>query len=473
MSLHLFRYPGTLARLWEPVMQPVQFNRSLMEKYNINGPRYTSYPTALALTTAFAPQQVAKALQSSTQPLSLYIHLPFCHKLCYYCGCNRVITRHQDKADSYLDALAEEMRLYAPLIGQRKLKNLHLGGGTPTFLTEDQLTRLMQLLADELGFSSRMADEVSIEIDPRSCTLDKLAHIRKLGFNRVSYGVQDFNSDVQIAINRVQSEVLVKSLVDKSKALGFSSINLDLVYGLPHQTLANFRYSLDKVIELSPDRVSMFSYAHLPSRFAAQRKIDDDSLLQGAEKQSLLLAGIEQLSAAGYQFIGMDHFAKTTDNLAQSQREQRMQRNFQGYTTHGSDALLGLGVSSISQVDGVIWQHEKDLQPYYGKVADGSLPIAKGLSLTDDDRLRAALIAQLICHFELDIAAFESDWQIVFTDYFANSLARLEQFAEDGLVVMDKRKLAVTEDGRLWVRVICAAFDAYLQEQSTQYSKVV
>lgn len=453
--------------------QTTHWDQAIVQKYNIKGPRYTSYPTALALDTHFNPELVQRALRSDNKPLSLYIHLPFCHKLCYYCGCNKVITRHQHKADDYLDALADEMRLYAPFIAHRKLRNLHLGGGTPTFLNEVQLSRLMAILKDELGFTAEQADEVSIEIDPRSCSTTKLTHIRALGFNRVSYGVQDFNGDVQITINRVQSEALVQNLVETSQTLGFTSINLDLVYGLPHQNLDNFRYSLDKVIELDPDRVSMFSYAHLPSRFAAQRKIPDDNLLQGTDKQALLLAGIEKLSAAGYQFIGMDHFAKTSDSLARAQQEQRMQRNFQGYTTHGSDALLGLGVSSISQVNGVIWQHEKDLSPYYKSIANAQLPVTKGAQLSRDDRMRAELIAQLICHFNLDITAFEQRWGIDFPSYFADALAKLDSFEQDGVVEVTPTSIKVTEFGRLWVRVVCAAFDAYLKDQAEQYSKVV
>lgn len=460
--------------LTPPTNPPMQhWDAATVQKYNIKGPRYTSYPTALALESNFNPQLVEQALRSDSRPLSLYIHLPFCHKLCYYCGCNRVITRHQHKADEYLDALSQEMRLYAPFITHRQLRNLHLGGGTPTFLNEAQLSRLMTILKDELGFSAAHADEVSIEIDPRNCSTEKLAHLRALGFNRVSYGVQDFNGDVQITINRVQSEALVQNLVNASKKLGFTSINLDLVYGLPHQNLDNFRYSLDKVIELDPDRVSMFSYAHLPSRFAAQRKIPDHTLLQGADKQALLLAGIDKLNAAGYQFIGMDHFAKSSDSLAQAQREQRMQRNFQGYTTHGSDALLWLGVSSISQVNGVIWQHEKALSPYYQYIADTQLPVIKGVQLSCDDRMRAELISQLICHFNLDIKAFEQRWEIDFSSYFADALAKLSNFEQDGVVAVTPTKIKVTEFGRLWVRVVCAAFDAYLKHQVEQYSKVV
>ncbi|MCC5879615.1 MAG: oxygen-independent coproporphyrinogen III oxidase [Idiomarina sp.] len=454
-------------------MTSFNWNSALVKKYNINGPRYTSYPTALALEDTFDTARVKTALMGSNEALSLYIHLPFCHQLCYYCGCNKVITRHQHKADRYLDALELEMRSYAPLTAHRNIANLHLGGGTPTFLTEAQLTRLIAMLKVELNFEPASADEVSIEIDPRSCSLEKLAHLRKLGFNRVSYGVQDFNEHVQIAINRVQSEMLVRDLVNESKALGFTSINLDLVYGLPHQNSENFALSLNKVIELDPDRISLFSYAHLPQRFAAQRKIPDHTLPQGEEKQALLLQGIEALTAAGYQFIGMDHFAKADDELAKAQREGRMQRNFQGYTTHGSDSLLGLGVSSISQVNGVIWQHAKDLPEYYHFIEQAELPVIKGVSLCRDDQLRAALIAQTICHFEVNFADFAQIWGIDFHQYFADSIPLLESYQADGLIVMNSDSLQVTDEGRLWVRVICSAFDAYLNPDQQQYSKVI
>lgn len=454
-------------------MHKLQWDPSLVAKYDINGPRYTSYPTALELREAFPQAAMREALLGDDGALSVYLHLPFCHKLCYYCGCNRVITRHQSKADTYLDALALEMRLYAPLIEHRSMANLHLGGGTPTFLNELQLTRLMQLLKDTLGFDPAEANEVSIEIDPRSCTPAKLAHLRELGFNRVSFGVQDFNDDVQIAINRVQSETLVKTLVDAAKALGFESINLDLVYGLPFQHSDNFNKSLEKVIALNPDRVSMFSYAHLPQRFAAQRKIADSSLLQGADKQALLLNGIERLSAAGFQFIGMDHFARHDDELAMAQRQGRMQRNFQGYTTHGNDSLLGLGVSSISQVNGVIWQHHKELPDYYRSVDAEQIPLAKGVALTTDDRLRAELIAELICHFHLDTREFAARWDIDFAHYFSNALRQLESLAADNLVRIQPGRIEITETGRLWVRIICAAFDAYLQPHQQSYSRVV
>lgn len=455
-------------------MAAVTWDATLIEKYNINGPRYTSYPTALALHEQFAVADMQTALATAPQELSLYIHLPFCHQLCYYCGCNKVVTRHQAKADVYLDALAREMAHYAGLLATRRIAAVHLGGGTPTFLTETQLSRLMQLVQQH--FTLATTAELSIEIDPRSCSDTKLKHLRELGFDRVSFGVQDFDQQVQIAINRVQDADLIRHQVQLCRELGFRSINLDLIYGLPFQQPASFAKSLAQVIELDPDRISLFSYAHLPSRFAGQRKISEASLPSAEVKLNLLQQGIETLSAAGYQFIGMDHFAKATDELALAQQQGRLQRNFQGYTTHGQDSTLGLGVSSISQINGVLWQNNKALKDYYAALEADTFPIAKGFMLSADDRLRAALISQLICHFELALANFASQWQLAdFWSYFATAQAQLQPFIEDGLVEVTAETLHVTQRGRLWVRSICACFDAYLHAdtQAPRYSKVV
>ncbi|MDX1705923.1 oxygen-independent coproporphyrinogen III oxidase [Pseudidiomarina sp.] len=455
-------------------MSAVTWSQALIDKYNINGPRYTSYPTALALRDDFPVNQVAATLANTDKALCLYIHLPFCHKLCYYCGCNKVITRHQHKADIYLDALAKEMARYQQLLGARPVEQVHLGGGTPTFLTETQLSRLMTLINS--NFSVVANAELSIEIDPRSCSDDKLRHLRKLGFNRVSYGIQDFDEKVQIAINRVQDTALIKHQLELSRELGFGSINLDLIYGLPYQRPETFLSSIEQVIELAPDRISLFSYAHLPQRFAGQRKIPDASLPDAPLKLELMQLGITRFTAAGYQFIGMDHFAKAEDELAIAQQQGRLQRNFQGYTTAGQDALLGLGASSISQIDGVLWQNAKDLPDYYQAINRGELPVVKGFALSADDRLRAALISQLICHFELDIQAFSEQWELAgFWDYFAAAQQKLAPFAEDGLVEINTKRIQVTALGRLWVRSICACFDAYLSDQATapRYSKVV
>lgn len=452
-------------------MPTIHWDPKLIAKYNINGPRYTSYPTALALQAPFEAGLVVDTLANSSGELSLYLHLPFCHQLCYYCGCNKVITRHQHKADRYLDALEQEMALYQPLVAHRAIGHIHLGGGTPTFLTERQLSRLMALF--QRYFDCMALDELSIEIDPRSCSLEKLVHLRQLGFNRVSFGVQDFDQQVQISINRVQDADLIRQLVQQAKALGFHSINLDLVYGLPYQRTDSFRHTLDQVIALDPDRISLFSYAHLPERFAAQRKIPQQVMPDPATKLSLLELSIRTLTGAGYQCIGMDHFAKPEDGLAQAQRAGRLQRNFQGYTTHGQDALLGLGVSSISQVNGVLWQHEKDLPEYYQAIEAGRLPLAKGFVLSRDDRLRAELIAELICHFKLDTSGFAAKWQIDFASYFTDALQQLQPFIDDGLVEVSSGSIHISTAGRLWVRSICSAFDAYLQQGQQRYSKVV
>lgn len=453
-------------------MSVSNWDPKLISKYNINGPRYTSYPTALALKADFDQTQIQTAISQSPDELSLYIHIPFCHKLCYYCGCNKVVTRHQHKADSYLDALAQEMALYQPLLAQKQIIQLHLGGGTPTFLTEVQLSRLIALL--HRHFTIMPDAEISIEIDPRSCSDSKLAHLRALGFNRVSFGVQDLDEKVQIASNRVQDTALICHQVQLSRQLGFSSVNLDLVYGLPFQQPDSFASTLEQIIRLQPDRISLFSYAHLPERFAAQRKLDNASLPKAALKLQLQSMAINAFVAAEYQFIGMDHFARPNDALAKAQLAGKLQRNFQGYTTAGQNALLGLGVSSISQVNGVLWQNSKELPAYYAAIAASQLPVERGFSLSADDKLRAALISQLICHFELDVETFSRQWRLHgFWQYFAQALERLQPFMEDGLVEVYAERIQVTAAGRLWVRSICACFDAYLSQGQQRYSKVI
>lgn len=456
-------------------MQQVIWNPELIAKYNINGPRYTSYPTALALTEGFAPEQALTSLSKHQGDLSLYLHIPFCHQLCYYCGCNKVVTRHQHKGDDYISRLALEITHYSEACRAKPVTSIHFGGGTPTFLNEAQLTRIMGLL--KAHFELTQDCELSIEIDPRRCSLNKLSCLRDLGFTRVSFGVQDFDAEVQKTINRVQSFELVQRLVEHCRFLGFTSINLDLVYGLPHQTPVRFAKSIAAVIELNPDRISLFSYAHLPQRFAAQRKIPEAALPSAAVKLSLLQLGIAKFTAAGYQFIGMDHFAKPDDELAIAQRENRLQRNFQGYTTHGQDAMLGLGASSISQIDGVMWQNAKEVRAYGEALEHNHLPIIKGYMPSRDDRLRAALISQLICHFQLNTQAFAQSWGLAdFWEYFAEAEAKLQPFLEDGLLTLEQDQLLVSEAGRLWVRSICACFDAYLgaeQAFAPRYSKVV
>lgn len=452
-------------------MNTMIWDEALVRKYNTKGPRYTSYPTALLLRSGYDCTKALQALAKSGPDLSLYLHLPFCRELCYYCGCNKVISRDQTKADRYLQALAREIQFYQSVTKDKTVSQLHFGGGTPTFLDHAQLQQLMQLLRQQFQFAPDAI--LSIEIDPRSCDVAKLTLLRELGFSRVSFGVQDFDEKVQQAIHRQQSYHLVETLVQAAKDLGYTSVNLDLVYGLPWQQPTSFATTLQQVIQLDPDRVSLFSYAHLPERFAAQRKIPSDALPNAQQKLELLALSVKTLGQAGYQAIGMDHFAKAHDSLAVAQREGKLQRNFQGYTTDNCPAMLGLGVSAISQVGDQIWQHQKDLNQYYRQQDIAGHSIDKGMALSLDDQIRADLIAELMCNFRVDIPGFATKWQLDFTSYFAESLAQLTPCQQDGLIQLSQEQLQVTALGRPWVRVMAACFDAYLLPQSQQYSQVV
>ncbi|MFC3032890.1 oxygen-independent coproporphyrinogen III oxidase [Pseudoalteromonas fenneropenaei] len=451
-----------------------KWDDSLIKKYNVSGPRYTSYPTALSLSSGYSEQDLKSAIaQSASRALSLYIHIPFCHQLCYYCGCNKIITRHQSKADVYLDYLEREIAAKATLFKEYQVEQLHLGGGTPTFLTASQMTRLVTLVNQHFRFSDDA--QRGIEIDPRSLAPDMLATLRELGFNRVSFGIQDFNDDVQAAVNRPQDIESVLAVVAEAKALGFKSINTDMIYGLPLQTVNSYQTTIEQLIALAPDRVSVFNYAHLPDRFAAQRKLKEADMPSPEDKLQIFKNTLESMQAAGYQFIGMDHFAKYDDELAQAQRQGELHRNFQGYTTHGNCDLLGLGVSAISQIGRVILQNEKDLKPYYGAITEQGCAISKGISLNDDDIVRAAVIKQLICHFELDKKTIEQEFAITFDSYFAEALEALQPLANDGLVELSADRITVTAKGNLFIRIICMCFDAYLQQQikTTRFSRVI
>ncbi|WP_404342325.1 oxygen-independent coproporphyrinogen III oxidase [Pseudoalteromonas mariniglutinosa] len=451
------------------------WDQGLINKYNISGPRYTSYPTALSLQSGYQQQDLVAAIaSSSSRSLSLYIHIPFCSQLCYYCGCNKVITRHQSKADIYLDNLAIEIATQATLFTEYQVEQLHLGGGTPTFLSAEQVSRLMSLLTQHFNFATDA--ERGIEIDPRSLADGMLSHLRTLGFNRVSFGIQDFNDEVQLAVNRPQSAQAVKSLITEARELGFQSINADMIYGLPLQTPASFQDTIVQLIALSPDRVSVFNYAHLPERFAAQRKIKEADLPSASDKLTMFKNTLKQMSDAGYQFIGMDHFAKQDNELAIAQNQGQLHRNFQGYTTHGQCDLLGLGVSSISQIGSAILQNEKQLKHYYKMLEENNgSAICKGIQLSEDDMLRAAVIKQLICQFELDIAAVEAAFNIHFADYFSEALCALEPLIADQLVTLSEHKITVTARGNLFIRIICMCFDAHLQQQikNTRFSRVI
>ncbi|WP_372762824.1 oxygen-independent coproporphyrinogen III oxidase [Pseudoalteromonas sp.] len=451
------------------------WDQTLIEKYNVAGPRYTSYPTALSLTEGFQQQDLLSAMASATsRSLSLYIHIPFCSQLCYYCGCNKVITRHQAKADSYLDFLATEIIAQAPLFKHYTVEQLHLGGGTPTFLTSTQMTRLVKLLEQHFNFSAHT--ERGIEIDPRSLADNMLVNLRDLGFNRVSFGIQDFNDAVQLAVNRPQHADKLKQLITQARQLGFTSINADMIYGLPLQTPSSFKHSIAQLIALNPDRVSVFNYAHLPERFAAQRKIKNADLPSAHDKLTMFKNTLEQMLDAGYQFIGMDHFAKADNELAIAQNKAELHRNFQGYTTHQHCDLLGLGVSSISLIGHTLLQNHKDLKSYYHALntTHGSA-INKGVHLNSDDVIRAAAIKTLICQFELDMRAFSQHHGVNFNHYFADALTAIKPLIADGMVTIADNMLRVTARGKLFIRIICMCFDAYLQQplNSTRFSRVI
>ncbi|NIY49705.1 oxygen-independent coproporphyrinogen III oxidase [Cedecea colo] len=454
--------------------QLIDWDLALIQKYNYSGPRYTSYPTALEFSEGFGEAAFLQAVaRYSERPLSLYVHIPFCHKLCYFCGCNKIVTRQTHKADRYLDALEQEIAHRAPLFKGRHVSHMHWGGGTPTYLSKAQISRLVGLLRTHFDFNGNA--ELSIEVDPREIELDVLDHLRQEGFTRLSMGVQDFNKEVQRLVNREQDEAFIFALIKRARELGFTSTNIDLIYGLPKQTPESFAFTLKRVTELSPDRLSVFNYAHLPTLFAAQRKIKDADLPSAQQKLDILQETIDSLTEAGYQFIGMDHFARPDDELAIAQREGKLHRNFQGYTTQGDTDLLGMGVSAISMIGDCYAQNQKELKAYYQQIDDRGDALWRGLALTRDDCIRRDVIKWLICNFQLKFAEIERLWDIDFAQYFAEDLNLLAPLAKDGLVEVDEHRIQVTPKGRLLIRNICMCFDVYLRQKARlqQFSRVI
>lgn len=454
--------------------QLIDWDLALIQKYNYSGPRYTSYPTALEFSEQFGDSAFSGAVASYLgRPLSLYVHIPFCHKLCYFCGCNKVVTRQQQKASQYLDVLEQEIIHRAPLFTDRKVSQMHWGGGTPTYLSKAQISRLMTILRRHFEFNDDA--ELSIEIDPREIELDVLDTLRQEGFTRLSMGVQDFNKEVQALVNREQDEAFIFALLNRARELGFASANIDLIYGLPKQTAESFAFTLQRVAELNPDRLSVFNYAHLPNLFAAQRKIKEADLPSAQQKLDILQETIRFLTSNGYQFIGMDHFARPTDELAIAQRDGVLHRNFQGYTTQGNTDLLGLGVSAISMIGDSYAQNQKELKRYYQQVNAEGNALWRGLTLTRDDCVRRDVIKALICNFQLRFAEVERQWDITFNDYFAEDLRLLAPLAKDGLVEVTGKAIEVTPKGRLLIRNICMCFDIYLRRKAhlQQFSRVI
>ena len=456
------------------IIQSQLWDQALIEKYNYSGPRYTSYPTALEFNEQFTEQDFVSAVNRyPNRSLSLYVHIPFCHKLCYFCGCNKLVTRQTHKVTQYLDTLDIEIAKRADLFKERIVTQMHWGGGTPTFLANDEITRLITSIKQHFNFAQNA--ELSIEIDPREMSPQTIDHLAKLGFNRLSMGIQDFNREIQNLINREQDENLIRSLITQARKNNFRSISLDLIYGLPKQTVESFTETLNKIIDISPDRLSVFNYAHLPNRFAAQRKIKDHDLPNANQKLMILQTSIEKLTLAGYQFIGMDHFAKPTDELAIAQQHNKLHRNFQGYTTKGDTDLLGLGVSAISMLGDSYAQNQKDLKIYQNQVEQKGNGLWKGFTLNQDDKIRRDVIKQLICHFHLDKKQIEQLYAIKFDDYFADDLVLLAPLERDGLVMVNQDSINVQPKGHLLIRNICMCFDIYMRQlvRQHQFSRVI
>jgi oxygen-independent coproporphyrinogen III oxidase len=451
-----------------PASFPVQFDASTIARLSTSGPRYTSYPTADRFTADFRYGDFLEALASVKMrgprgPLSLYVHIPFCDTVCYYCGCNKIVTRDRTKAAVYLSYLKQEIEMQGKLFaGMHQVDQLHFGGGTPTYLNDRQMEDLMAHLRRHFAFAPDQAGEYSIEIDPRTVSPERVQALRRQGFNRVSLGVQDFDPEVQKAVNRIQPEEETLAVMQAARNAGFRSISIDLIYGLPKQTLDTMKQTIAKVIAASPDRISLYNYAHMPHLFKPQRRISEDDLPAPDVKLDMLAMCISHLTQAGYVYIGMDHFAKPDDDLAVAQRQGRLHRNFQGYSTHADADLVALGVSAISSVGNTYSQNEKTLDAYYEQLELGRLPVARGIRLNADDLLRRHVIQQLMCNFELAVASLEQAYPIRFDQYFAKELAQLKALEDDGLVSYDGAWLSVTLKGRLLIRNICMVFDRYL-----------
>ncbi len=461
--------------------EKADFDPELIKRYDKSGPRYTSYPTAVSFTQDFSEADYKRHAQLSNQtsaaaPLSLYFHIPFCDTVCFYCACNKIATKDYSKAEVYLKYLFREIEIQAALFdSMRKVEQLHFGGGTPTFLNIVQMRNLMSKIHEHFNLFDGDEGEYSIEIDPRSVSAETVKGLRDIGFTRFSLGVQDVEQSVQKAVNRIQPASLNQSIVQACRNYNATSVSVDLIYGLPRQTLASFTHTVEEIIKLSPDRISIFNYAHLPGLFKPQRRINEEDLPAADVKLDILQMSIEKLTRAGYVYIGMDHFAKPDDELAQAQKNGTLHRNFQGYTTHAECDLIGMGVSSISSVAGCYSQNEKGLEAYYESIAKSQVPVSRGLSLNEDDKIRRSVIQQLACHFCLNFQHVSEKHGIDFDHYFADEIQRLREMQSDQLLTLFPQRLEVTPRGRFLIRNICMVFDRRLreQQQGQRFSKVI
>ena len=459
--------------------QDLIFDPQLIRRFDVNGPRYTSYPTADRFVEAFDADAYRLWLGKRTvggisRPLSLYVHIPFCNTICYYCACNKIITKDHGRSAKYLKYLGKELALQSGYLeGSHDVVQLHWGGGTPTFLSEHELRVVWELLRSHFEFTPD--GEYAIEIDPRSCPPETIRLLAELGFNRASFGVQDFDPAVQRAVNRIQPYEMTRDVIETSRACGFRSLNVDLIYGLPKQSVSSFTDTVERVLELRPDRIALYSYAHLPQRFKPQRRILDVDLPSAAEKLGILARAIDLFNRAGYVYIGMDHFALPDDELARAQRSGTLTRNFQGYTVGPDGDMLSFGVSAIAKVGPTYSQNARELPAYYDSLEQGRLPIIRGLELSADDLLRRSVIVALMCQFCVSFESVEAAHLVKFEEYFAFELEALREFEELGLVEREPGWIAVTPKGRFFVRAISAVFDKYLRADKARvaYSRII
>ena len=462
-------------------MQATLVDKALLQRYDCTGPRYTSYPTALQFCNSFDANDYRRWADDSNNdpipsPLSLYFHIPFCDTVCYYCGCSKIVTNDRSRANHYVELLKKEIRLQGQLFAaDRKVMQMHWGGGTPTFLNDDEILDILLSARQAFHFVDDGVGEFSIEVDPRTVDAQRVARLRQTGFNRISFGIQDFNPMVQRAVHRVQDLDQIVRNIAAARASGFVSINLDLMYGLPLQTVDSFRATLEQAISTDPDRIAVYNYAHLPEMFKPQRRIDTGDLPDAAQKLDILQCTIETLQHAGYVYIGMDHFAKADDALVRAQNEGTLHRNFQGYSTHADCDIVAMGITAISSIGNNYAQNAKTIEAYQACLEQDRIPTFRGIELEPDDILRRQIINQLLCHFELDIRQLEAEWDFHFMAYFDCAMPALAQMQADGLLHLSEEKLVITPAGRLLARNVCMQFDRYLQERKSeeQYSRVI
>jgi len=461
----------TTAALWNP---------ALIARYNLAGPRYTSYPTAAHFRDDVSEAQWREAMAASNEvsaPLSLYVHIPFCDTVCYYCACNKIITANRQRASDYLTLLHREIKLQASAVNpERIVRQLHWGGGTPTYISDREMQDLMTAIRQQFRLATDEEGEFSIEVHPGGMASDRIRHLRALGFNRLSMGVQDFDPEVQQAVNRFNSAAEVAALVAEIRASGFKSLSMDLIYGLPLQSERSFARTLDQIIRLQPDRLSLFNYAHMPQMFKTQRQIDESQLPAPEVKMAILQQSIDRLLGEGYEYIGMDHFALPGDELALAQMQGTLHRNFQGYSTHKDCDLLAFGVSAINALGNNHFQNVKDEPSYSAAIRQDRLPLAKRIILSRDDTIRKAVINELVCNFTLEYKAIEEEFGICFADYFSSELKRLPALAADGLLDLSAKGIEVLPAGRLLVRRLCMEFDAYIdpsQLSGNRFSRII